>query len=51
MTLTMVNFCTQLENSAYKNIDIEQHIFEKETHVTTFPASTSRSLFVLCGKK
>jgi predicted alpha/beta superfamily hydrolase len=51
MIPAMVEFCTQLENSAYKNIDIEQHIFEKETHVTTLPASTSRTLFVLYGKK
>jgi predicted alpha/beta superfamily hydrolase len=51
MTPAMLTFCTQLENSAYKNINIEQHIFDKETHVTTLPASTSRTLSVLYGKK
>jgi predicted alpha/beta superfamily hydrolase len=51
MIPAIVAFCTQLENRAYKNIDIEQHIFDKETHVSTLPASTSRTLFVLYGKK
>jgi predicted alpha/beta superfamily hydrolase len=50
MIPSMLTFCTQLENSAYKNINIEQHIFDKETHVTTLPASTSRTLSVLYGK-
>jgi predicted alpha/beta superfamily hydrolase len=50
MIPAMLTFCKQLENSAYKNIDIEQHIFEKETHVTTLPASISRTLSVLYGK-
>ena len=51
MIPAMLTFCTQLENSAYKNINIEQQIFDKETHVTTLPASTSRTLSVLYGKK
>jgi predicted alpha/beta superfamily hydrolase len=51
MIPAMLTFCKQLENSAYKNINIEQHIFDKETHVTTLPASTSRTLSVLYGKK
>jgi predicted alpha/beta superfamily hydrolase len=51
MKPAMLTFFKQLENSAYKNINIEQQIFDKETHVTTLPASTSRTLSVLYGKK
>jgi predicted alpha/beta superfamily hydrolase len=51
MIPAMLKFSKHLENSAYKNIDLKYQIFDKETHVTTLPASTSRTLSVLYGKK
>jgi predicted alpha/beta superfamily hydrolase len=50
MIPAMLKFSKHLENSAYKNIDLKYQIFDKETHVTTLPASTSRTLSVLYGK-
>jgi predicted alpha/beta superfamily hydrolase len=50
MKPAMLKFSKHLENSAYKNIDLKYQIFDKETHVTTLPASTSRTLSVLYGK-
>jgi predicted alpha/beta superfamily hydrolase len=49
MIPAMSRFCKLLENSAYKNIDLKHHVFEKETHVSTLPVSLSRTLFVLYG--
>ena len=51
MIPAMLKFSKHLENSAYKNIDFEYQIFDKETHASTLPTSTSRTLSVLYGKK
>jgi len=51
MIPAMLKFSTHLENSGYKNIDLKYQIFDKETHVTILPASVSRTLSVLYGKK
>jgi predicted alpha/beta superfamily hydrolase len=51
MIPAMLKFSTHLENSVYKTIDLKHQIFDKETHVTILPASVSRTLAVLYGKK
>jgi hypothetical protein len=47
----MLKFCTHLENNAYKNIDLNYQVFDNETHISVLPASLSRTVSVLYGKK
>ena len=47
----MVKFSTLLESKAYKNVLLTWHVFEDETHLSVIPASLSRTLSVLYGKK
>tara|TARA_B110000240_G_scaffold126733_1_gene141069 strand:- start:53 stop:1264 length:1212 start_codon:yes stop_codon:yes gene_type:complete len=51
MIPAMLKFSSHLKNRTYKNIDFESQIFDKETHASTLPTSTSRTLSVLYGKK
>ena len=51
MVPTMVKLSTRLEARAYKNVSLTWHIFQDETHLSVFPASLSKTLTVLYGKK
>ena len=51
MVPDMVKFSMLLESRAYKNISLNWHIFEDETHSSVIPAALSRGLSILYGKK
>lgn len=51
MVPDMVKFSMLLESKAYKNVSLNWHIFEDETHSSVIPACLNRGLTVLYGKK
>ncbi len=51
MVPTMVKLSTRLEAKAYKNVTLNWHLFEEETHLSVIPANLSRTLSVLYGTK
>lgn len=51
MVPTMVKLSTHLEEMKSGNIELEQFIFENETHLSVMSANMSRTLSVLYGKK
>jgi len=51
MVPVMVKFSSYLEDSKYKNIDLNWQIFDYESHLSVIPANSSRTLTVLYGKK
>ena len=46
-----VKFYTTLESSNYQNVNLQWQVFVKESHMSVIPASMSRILSVLYGKK
>jgi predicted alpha/beta superfamily hydrolase len=46
-----VKFYSTLERRAYQNVHLQWQVFEKESHMSVIPASMSRILSVLYGKK
>lgn len=51
MVPTMVKFNSYLEDATYKNIDLGWQIFESESHLSVWPASISKTITTLYGKK
>jgi predicted alpha/beta superfamily hydrolase len=51
MVPTMIKFSKYLEDSNYNNIDLKWKIFDGENHVSVFPASLSKTIYTLYGKK
>jgi uncharacterized protein len=47
----MQRFKSYLESADYENIDLKWQIFEGETHMSVVPASTSKTITTLYGKK
>jgi hypothetical protein len=47
----MMKFSKYLEDSNYNNIDLKWKIFDGENHVSVFPASLSKTIYTLYGKK
>ena len=51
MVPTMTKFSKYLEDSNYENIDLKWKIFDEENHISVFPASLSKTIYTLYGKK
>jgi predicted alpha/beta superfamily hydrolase len=51
MVPTMMKFSKYLEDSNYNNIDLKWKIFDGESHISVVPASLSRTIYTLYGKK
>lgn len=50
MVPPMVKFCSYLESSNYKNVDLNWKIFENESHLSVIPAMLSRTISELYGR-
>ncbi len=44
-------FKSHLEAADYENIELKWQIFDGETHLSVWPASTSKTITTLYGKK
>ncbi len=51
MVPPMVKFCSYLESTNYKNVDLNWKIFEGESHLSVVPASISKTITTLYGIK
>ena len=51
MVPLMEKFKSHLETADYENIELKWQIFDGETHLSVWPASTSKTITTLYGKK
>ena len=51
MVPLMEKFKNYLETADYENIELKWQIFDGETHLSVWPASTSKTITTLYGKK